>query len=203
MSFVKVCGITRLSDLEAVIDAGADAVGINIWPGSPRSVGESDAAELVRAARGRIETVLVVVDHSQPHRLREQIGADWVQLHGDEPSELVSGASFKAIGIAGEADVALALGMPGERLLVDARDPVRRGGTGERAPTALAREIAAARRTILAGGLRPDNVEEAIRAVRPWGVDTASGVESAPGEKDRRAVETFVRAAKHAFSFRS
>ncbi len=203
MSFIKICGVTRQEDLDAVIAAGATAVGFNLWPRSPRAVAEARARELCERARGRIETVLVVVDHPGPDALRMRVGADWLQLHGDEPPEAVGDRAFKAIGLAGRTDVARASAFPGDRILVDARDPTLRGGTGREAPRELARTLARRRRTILAGGLGPENVASAIAAVSPWGVDTASGVEFAPGVKDPDRIAAFVNAAREAFQTES
>lgn len=199
MSYIKICGITRAEDLEQVIAAGASAVGFNLWPASPRCIDEKAARTLCELARGRIETVLVVVDHRDVVGLRDRVGADWVQLHGDEAPESVVDGSFKALGLGREQDLAAARRFFGSRLLVDARDPVRRGGTGHRARWDLAATLAAERRLILAGGLKPSNVAEAVRTVSPWGVDTASGVEIRPGVKDPDAVRAFVRGAMSAF----
>lgn len=198
MKFIKICGVTTLDDLDVVIGAGANAVGFNMWSCSPRAIDEQTARILCDRARGRIETVLVVVNHPDAEGLRERVGADWVQLHGDEAPQDMFPRSFKAVGLASAEDVREALMFPGERLLVDARDPLRRGGTGERVPQELAREVVRERSVILAGGLRPENVAQAVRRVRPWGVDTASGVESSPGRKDAERVKRFVEAAQQA-----
>ena len=203
--WTKICGVTQPEDLEMVIAAGADAVGLNLWPGSPRCISYESAKELVGLARGRIATVGVCVNlpESQLLALRSDVGLDWVQLHGDEPAHLVSrlgDRAFKALGIAGGADVTSALSMPGSLVLVDARDDIARGGTGQLAPTSLARRIAAERATVLAGGLGPHNVAERIAAIRPMGVDTASGVEISPGIKDPAKVQAFCLRAREAFS---
>lgn len=203
MSFIKICGITREEDLEAVVASGATAVGLNLWPRSPRAIDETRARRLCELARGRVETVLVVVDHPDPYGLRQRVGADWIQLHGDEGPEAVAPGAFKAIGLAESGDVLRARAFPGDRILVDAQNRELRGGTGRTPPQALAREVARTRRTILAGGLRPENVAEAIARVGPWGVDTASGVEVAPGIKDREKIESFVIAAQAAFQTES
>lgn len=203
MSYIKICGVRSTTDLECVIEAGANAVGLNVWPSSPRAISENQAATLIAHARGRIETVVVVVDHTEPERLRSRLGADWVQLHGDEAPGVVGAHSYKAVGVSNEGDLELALSFPGERLLVDAKDPVRRGGTGRRVNGSLVDAIAQKRPVILAGGLQPENVAEAIAEVKPWGVDTASGVERSPGVKDQEKVRAFVRAAREAFSARS
>ena len=203
--WIKICGITRDEDLESVIDAGADAVGFNLWPQSPRHVSKSRAKELASRARGRIATVGVCVnlDEAELAGLAESLGLDWIQLHGDETPELVQGlgpAAFKALGIATEQDAERAMEMPGAFVLVDARDDVARGGTGKLAPTQLARQVSSQRPTVLAGGLRPDNVRERIEAIEPMGVDTASGVEVRPGVKDPIKVREFCLRAKQAFA---
>ncbi|MEM1417917.1 MAG: phosphoribosylanthranilate isomerase, partial [Myxococcota bacterium] len=134
--------------------------------------------------------------------LRETLGLDAVQLHGDEtPADvraLLPGA-YKAIGVRGAEDVEGARAFPGERILLDARVPGGPpGGTGTAFEWALAERLAGERALLLAGGLRPGNVAEAVRRVRPFMVDVASGVESAPGVKDAAAMAAFVAAARAA-----
>lgn len=200
MSYVKICGVCCERDVELVVEAGASAIGFNLWPSSPRFVDEALAAKLIAAAGRRVETVVVTVDHPQPHRLRQRLDADWVQLHGDEErSVLMQRGAFKAVGLTHDAELGEIRPFFGERLLVDARDTTLRGGTGRPAPRARAAQLAAQCRLILAGGLDPDNVATAIDEVRPWGVDTASGVESAPGIKDRERLFAFVAAARDGF----
>ena len=203
--WTKICGVTRTEDLETVIAAGAHAVGLNLWAGSPRCVTVDDARKLVAAAAGRIQSVGVVVNMPQNElaALREDVGLDWIQLHGDEPGHVVESllpGAYKALGIADEGHVEEALEMPGEFLLIDARDDVARGGTGKAAPIDLAHKIAAARPTVLAGGLGPENVADRIKRVGPIGVDTASGVEESPGVKDAGKVHAFCEQARNAFA---
>lgn len=201
--YVKICGVTRRQDAEACVAAGADAVGINLVPASPRCVSVAAARALADAVRGRLQVVVVTADLDDA-RMREVIeatGCDRLQLHGDEsPSqvEALAPVTFKAVRIGSEADARAARAFAGEPLLVDARHGAMLGGTGRRVDVALVEPLARARRVLLAGGLTPENVAEAIAAVRPWGVDTASGVESAPGIKDHARVATFVAAARAA-----
>jgi len=203
--WIKICGITTVDDALAVVESGADAVGINLWPQSPRSLTLDDACAIADAVRTKIEIVAVVVNESEdtlravlrsmaPHRL---------QLHGDETAGMLKHLqplAFKALGVARPEDVDIAERFPGDIVLVDAHDREQRGGTGKTAPWDLAAEIAGRRRTVLAGGLHPDNVAEAIARVRPWGVDTASGVEISPGKKDRAKITRFVENARAAFA---
>lgn len=198
--WLKICGITSGADAELCIDAGADAIGINLVESSKRRVDEATAKLIADAARGRIELVGVVADRSRAEllRLRTELGLDWLQLHGAEPPELLEGLpfAFKAAAIVETADVARAASYPGERLLLDSRS----GGSGVPFDWRWAEELARARRVILAGGITPENVARAIGVVRPYGVDVASGVErpGAPRQKDPDLVRAFVTAARAA-----
>lgn len=195
---IKVCGITTLDDALACVQAGADALGLNFWPKSQRRVSLEVAAQIAAAVDVRL--VAVVVDASEAELVRiRAAGVPWIQLHGAEPRaalEALLPQAYKALHVETDADVADALSWPGEELLVDARTAELPGGTGRQADWALAREVALRRPTWLAGGLRPDNVVAAVEAVRPMGVDVASGVESSPGRKDLAKVEAFVRACR-------
>jgi phosphoribosylanthranilate isomerase len=205
---VKVCGITRLEDALGCVERGVDALGLNFWPGTPRCVDLARACEIARAVRGRAAIVGVFVDASFEEILRidERVGLDAIQLHGDEPPETLEALgprAYKALGVrAGEsADEVLARTRryPGVKILLDAKVPgAMPGGTGTRFDGRLAIAVAKERELILAGGLKPSNVAEAIAEVGPAWVDTASGVERAPGIKDLDAVETFVRRARGA-----
>lgn len=132
--------------------------------------------------------------------LRVELGLDALQLHGHESPELLSQLlphAFKAVRIGGSSDLAEAQRFGGDRLLIDARVGDALGGTGQRVDADVARSISASRRVILAGGLRPEDLSEVLRAVAPWGVDVASGVEipGQPGVKSEASVLAFVRAA--------
>lgn len=205
MVAVKICGVTTADDARACVDLGADAVGVNLVPGTPRVVERARAVEIARAVGGRVRVVAVVADlEGGLDALRElQDDVGWVQLHGDEPAETLAALlprAYKAVRISGAEDAARAAGYPGEHLLVDAKVPGKIGGTGATFDWALARDLAAERKLLLAGGLTPDNVADAVRAVRPWAVDVASGVEKEgdPRAKDLARVAAFIARAKGA-----
>jgi phosphoribosylanthranilate isomerase len=187
MTRVKICGITRLEDARLAADLGAWAVGLVFWPASPRAIEVGAARAIVRELPPFVTAVGVFVDETV-ERMRQvagEVGLGAVQLHGDEPVEVADalpGRVLKAVAAdaAGEADRWPARVM----LLVDAHDAVRRGGTGRTADWTRAADLARRRPIVLAGGLRPENVAEALRIVAPVAVDVSSGVESAPGIKD-------------------
>ncbi len=207
--YVKVCGITQLEDALAAIAAGADALGFNCVPESKRHLGASAIRaivdELRRSAPTPVSCVAVVADLplARARALLAELGVDRLQLHGDETPEdvLALGPSaFKALRIADAADVARALSFPGSPLLVDAKVEGQLGGTGHTIDWHLVEPIARARPLILAGGLTPENVAQAVRAVQPWAVDVASGVERAgnPRRKDPEKLTRFIQAARTA-----
>lgn len=194
---VKVCGITRREDALLAADLGASAVGFVFWPHSPRYVEPEAAAEIARALPADVAPVGVFVDAplDDVRRIAARVGLAAVQLHGDEPATLCDGLPYrvlKAVPVAGAATCAAAERVPRRiTVLLDARDPVRRGGTGRTVDWGVAAEVAAGRRIFLAGGLDPGNVGEALRTVRPYGVDVSSGVETRPGRKDAGRLRVF------------
>lgn len=199
----KICGITSLADAEMCLAAGADALGLNFWPRSVRRVSESEAARIADALRDKVLLVGVFVDadEAEVRRLRDGLGLGCVQLHGDESPELLAQFlphAYKAVRVRG-ADVAAEVArFGGEHVLLDAYVKGMPGGTGATFDWALAQQIARQRKLTLAGGITPDNVADAVRAVRPYCVDTASGVESAPGVKDATLVRAFIAGARGA-----
>jgi len=199
---VKICGITRAEDALAAADAGADMIGLNFWPGTPRCVPVEHAREIADAVRGRVEIVALFVDAPRDEILRttEALRTRTVQLHGAETAEFAASLGglrvIKAFRIGSEADLERLGDFPAFAYLLDARVEGMHGGTGRTIDWELARKAARHGRILLAGGLNPENVAEAVRAAQPWGVDTASGVEQSPGVKDRLKVELFVRNAK-------
>ncbi|MCX7670029.1 MAG: phosphoribosylanthranilate isomerase [Anaerolineae bacterium] len=205
---VKICGITTLDDALAALDAGADMLGFNFYPPSPRYIAPAACMALVQALRRRgTRAILVGVFVNTPPAevaaILETCELDLAQLSGDEPTtDLIplGERAFKAIRPR-DADHAAALAatyarrMTPPALLVDAAAGAGRfGGTGQVADWTAAAAIAAATPILLAGGLHPANVAAAIAAVRPWGVDVASGVEATPGRKDVEKMKAFVRA---------
>ena len=211
---VKICGITSIDDAMASVQAGADMLGFNFYPKSPRYIEPAACAGLVDALLGRcpcktrLVGVFVNAGLIEITTILDQCRLDLAQLCGDEPPELLAvlgERAFKALRPAGPDALQAAL----ERLplrdqppavLIDAYHPDAYGGTGQKADWSLARGLAHLKPILLAGGLTPENVSEAVSQVNPWGVDVASGVESAPGKKDPARVAAFVRAAraKHA-----
>lgn len=187
----------------------ADLIGLNLWPGSKRHVDVARARELAVAARAAspaIEIVGVFVDADEAAIVDAvaTIGLDLVQLHGREPATLITALItrglivWRAIAMASAADVAALAGHGAHAYLLDTPS-AGHGGSGRTFDWRLAAAaVAAGHRVILAGGLGPDNVADAIDQVRPWAVDVASGVESAPGHKDPDRVTRFVAAARSA-----
>ncbi len=205
--FVKICGVTSVEDAAFVADAGADAIGVNLVPTSKRHVSDAVAHDIAKVVENRALVVAVVADSSADRlrEVREATGIRFLQLHGREsPTELAAFLpdAFKAVAIGSETDVDAASAFPGDWLLVDAEVSGRFGGTGETFDWSLVRELAVRRKLILAGGLTPENVGDAIRSVDPWGVDVASGVEHEPRVKDRAKVRAFIRAVRSADSGR-
>jgi phosphoribosylanthranilate isomerase len=200
---VKICGLTTVDDAVRCTEAGADALGLNFWPGSPRHVDVPTARAIVEACGDQATMVGVFVDFTldQVREILQETGTQWAQLHGDETPGLVAELlphAYKAIGVKDGSAIELAREYPGEHLLLDASVPGMPGGTGRTFDWAIAASVAKERKLTLAGGLTPDNVADAVRAVRPFRVDVASGVESAPGRKAPDLVQQFVEAARGA-----
>ena len=199
--FIKVCGLRRAEDVEWAVMHGATAVGFIFWPRSPRYVAPEQAAALVRLVPPDMTTVGVFVNET-PEAIREvaiRTGVSMVQLHGDEPPEIAAVLDrpvLKAMGV----EAARHTAWPMETtVLLDVADRERRGGTGQLVDWTQASAVARVRPVVLAGGLVPDNVEAAIAAVRPYGVDVSSGVEDEPGVKNARRVRVFLERARAAF----
>lgn len=197
---VKICGVTRLDDALLAASLGADALGFNFWPGSKRFVDPDAARAIVDRLPPFVTAVGVFVNQPPTEVLATaaRAGLSTVQLHGDEPWEDVNGypiPAIKALRLAGPESLADAHRYRVRALLLDAPS-AGFGGSGATCDWALAREVAARSTVILAGGLGPDNVAAAVRAVRPWAVDVASGVESAPGVKDPDRLARFIENAK-------
>lgn len=187
---VKICGITRIADAEAAIALGADALGFIFWPKSPRYVDPEQARSIVAALPPFVTTVGVFVNQSARlmNGVAARVGLSAVQLHGDESVGMLDEIDrpvVKALPLGEEDPAATAAAWPARvRLLIDVHDREARGGTGRTVDWQRAAAVAACRPVLLAGGLKPDNVADAIRSVRPFGIDVSSGVESAPGIKD-------------------
>lgn len=197
---IKVCGITRVEDAAAAVELGAAAVGFVFWPRSPRRIAVETAREIGGILPPFVARIGVFVDMSADDvaRIVDDARLDGVQLHGDEKTDhyrQLQARLIKAVTLDSDTDVKAAATLPAHlTVLVDATDRVRRGGTGRVADWTNAAALAAQRPIILAGGLTVANVGDAIRQVRPWAVDVSSGVEAAPGVKNRERLEAFFAA---------
>jgi phosphoribosylanthranilate isomerase len=209
MTEVKVCGLMRHEDAAVAVEAGARWLGVILAPGFRRSVTADDARVIFQSLPAQRVGVFVDADELILRSVAESAGLDVLQLHGDESPDFA--ARMRAAGWevwkavrARDADdfSAAAARYAGsvDALLVDGYSPHTHGGAGVRFPwEAVAErrgELSQGTRLIAAGGLRPDNVADAVRILRPHAVDVSSGVESAPGRKDPQAVREFVRAVQ-------
>ncbi|MBF0284766.1 MAG: phosphoribosylanthranilate isomerase [Magnetococcales bacterium] len=195
---IKICGITRVEDGLAAAHAGADALGLVFHPPSPRHVTPQQAATIARAMPPFVVLVGLFVDPTAEsvRQTLEQCPLDRIQLHGDESPEFCAAMPrpvIKAIRVGGPEDLQNLDRFPVAALLLDAKSPGKVGGTGQRFDWNLLAEWSPPRPLILAGGLSPDNVAEAVARVRPYAVDVSSGVESAPGLKDPERIARFIR----------
>ncbi len=215
--WVKICGITDESTAEAVCGLSPDAIGLNFHPPSPRSVSRVVAARIVKLVPDEVLRVGVFVNRAarEIEDLANKCRLDQIQLHGDESPEQIADVRsrlpdtpvIRAWRMAGDSladleehlSICRTLGIELAGCLIDSRVPGAYGGTGH--TVAWDALVRAYRRDvwpplILAGGLTPDNVSDAIRSTQPWGVDVASGVESAPGVKDIELVRQFIANAR-------
>jgi phosphoribosylanthranilate isomerase len=206
---IKICGVTTAADARVAADAGADAVGLNFYPKSPRYVAPQHALALVRALPAFTPAVGVFVQMPlrQVCGLAFQLGLRGVQTYDEQPpaEDTFPFAHVPAFRVKDQAGLdavkgfvkaARALGRAPAAVLIDSHVTGQFGGTGERAPWELLQHFDAGVPLIVAGGLTPENVAEAVSLVRPWGIDVASGVESAPGVKDPEKVARFVKNAR-------
>ena len=216
MFTIKICGITRPEDARASAEAGADAIGLNFYPRSPRAIDLDRARAIIAALPDGMIKVGLFVNAAPDEICRtcDALGLDLIQLHGDEPPELLSALggrpvmkAFRAAGADGLCamldylETCRKLGCLPRLILLDAPAARGFGGSGKLADWTLAKQYQETCGTpplVLAGGLKADNVAEAIRATGARAVDTASGVESRPGIKDSAAVAAFALAARQA-----
>lgn len=194
---VKICGLRRLEDALLAAELGAAAVGFVFWPNSPRFIDPYRAKPIVRLLPPFVTTVGVFVNQPQEYVLGVagllNLGA--IQLHGDEKLDTYLRSAFRLIK-AVPVDARFGPGSldcvpPHVTVLLDAHDPVRRGGTGQTLDWSRAADAAGRRPVILSGGLTPDNVATAVEAVQPYAIDVSSGVESSPGVKDPARMRAF------------
>lgn len=202
MTKIKICGIKTVDDALAAMEAGADLIGFNFYPKSPRYIGVGVCRDIMSVMRslGRVTCVGVFVNATVGDILAtlDTCGLSLAQLHGDEPVEMLQqldGKAFKAFrGIPENLTGFAREGVPA--FLLDASVKDVYGGSGVTADWNGAAELAKKYPLLLAGGLTPENVAEAVRQVRPWGVDVASGAEYEPGKKDAGKMKAFVKAIR-------
>jgi len=203
---VKICGITSAADAQAAIDAGANLLGFNFYSRSPRHIAEDQAAEIRARLPKRVKAVGIFVNRlpADVITLRSSVGLDAVQLHGDEPPEMVAEIApivqvIKAFRVEPEFPLTtLDEYSQAFAFLFDAAHTGQYGGTGRATDWDVARRASLKHRIILAGGLKVENVAAAVRIVRPYGVDVASGVESSPGKKDHGRLREFIEEVRRA-----
>ena len=199
--FVKICGVTTEEDALLAVAMGADAIGFNFVPSSPRFLAVSRAADIVKRLPPEILTVGIFRNEA-PERvvdLVHQAGLRAAQLHGHESADESRWVRERVpvtikVFPGGDPDLARATAFGADVVMLDSASP----GSGQVFDWSLAEGAPSGLRILLAGGLTPDNVAEAIERVRPWGVDVATGVESSPGVKDPTLVRRFINAAKAA-----
>ncbi|MEW6439703.1 MAG: phosphoribosylanthranilate isomerase [bacterium] len=203
MTRIKICGITRWDDAERAAGLGVDALGFVFWPSSPRAIAPAAAADIIRRLPPFVVPVGVFVD-APPDRIFATIEAcrlGAVQLHGNEEPELCGRIPVKVIKAfrIRESTLPEEIGRYAvDAILLDTFRPGVAGGTGCTFPWEVARRARAYGRVILAGGLTPENVGQAIEAVSPYAVDVSSGVEIEPGRKDPALMAAFVREVRDA-----
>jgi phosphoribosylanthranilate isomerase len=200
MTKIKICGIKTVDDAMAAMEAGADLIGFNFYSKSPRYIDVGICRDIMFVMRryGHVQYAGVFVNApvEQIHATMDTCGLALAQLHGDETLDMLNaldGKAFKAF----RGDVNPQLIVKGNpAFLIDAAVKDSYGGTGMKADWSAAAELAKKYQFLLAGGLTPENVADAVRQVSPWGVDVASGVESEPGKKDAARMSAFVKAVR-------
>jgi len=221
MTWVKICGTTNLEDALTAIDAGTEALGFVFYEKSPRKIDVEAAREIVSQLPGNVEKVGVFVNElpERVARTADEVGLTAVQLHGDEhgnsssqvsngPRKLFVAIPVSLLSQAGKGNKSAGLTWFSARpeacsaIFLDSGSPEQRGGTGKRFDWEDARpwvsQLSQKFRIVVAGGLTPTNVADAMRLLHPWGVDVASGVELKPGKKDPEKVRAFVQAVRRA-----
>jgi phosphoribosylanthranilate isomerase len=199
VSFVKICGITRLEDAQAAVDAGANALGFVFWPKSPRAIDAQRARSIVAALPTQVTAIGVFVDQpaDEVNEIARRVGLGAIQLHGGERDDYVRVMTrpvIKAVAVTGDDAPDVDVWPSIVTVLLDVHDPVKKGGTGRTIDWTTAAAIARRRNVVLAGGLTPENVAAAIARVQPYGIDVSSGVEVSPGIKDHQRIKALFEA---------
>lgn len=208
MTKVKICGITNLEDAFAAVELGADMLGFNFYEKSPRCIESYTAKAIVAELPNAVEKIGVFVNMEE-YRIGEfvdLVGLTFVQLHGEEDGTYINelrantdALVIKAVRVGQGFEIDSVLEFGADAILLDSYSAGTYGGTGECFDWSAANEVKELVPALyLAGGLMPENVADAVRTVRPYAVDVASGVESSPGKKDPKKLEEFIRNAKNA-----
>ena len=205
MTFIKICGITNVDDALAAVASGADALGFNFYKPSPRYVTPQTAREIIARLPLSVLTVGVFVNEESPQSVRviaNEARITALQLHGDESysycNELAEDRYvIKTLSVANDFDIELAQGYEVEAIMLDTKHNALRGGTGRVFDWSIAREVnEVVPKLFLAGGLSPENIEEAIETVRPYAVDACSALEDEPGRKNHERMRAFVETVR-------
>ncbi len=189
---VKICGITNYKDAAAAVDMGADILGFNFYPKSPRYIAPEEVVKIINKLPAFVDVAGVFVNDSLEHirKIMRQCQLNWVQLHGDENPEfcqsLISVKTIKALRIKEKKDIKQAENYFTDAILLDAYNPEKYGGTGISFDWNIVGHIG--KRIFLAGGINPDNVEAAVK-LGVYGIDVCSGIESEPGKKDHKKMK--------------
>jgi len=203
MTFIKICGITNLEDARVAVECGADALGFNFYERSPRYIEAAAARQIIAQLPDSVLTVGVFVNETTEavEAIANEADVQALQLHGDESPEycMAFGGWFviKALAVNDNFDVQRIKGYDVGAILLDASHPSLRGGTGKVADWSVAqRANEMGKRIVLAGGLGPENIQDAIATARPYGVDACSGLEVSPGKKDHERLKSFLEAIR-------
>ena len=205
MTFIKICGITNVGDALAAVEAGADALGFNFYKPSPRYVTPQDAREIIAKLPVSVLTVGVFVNEDSPQSVRsiaDEAGVTALQLHGDESPDYCRELAtdtyvIKTLTVSNDFDVQTVEAYEVEAIMLDTKHSALRGGTGRVFDWSIAREVnRIVPKLFLAGGLSPENIEEAIDTVRPYAVDACSALEDEPGRKNHERMRVFVEMAR-------
>src|SRR5215510_2347889 len=193
---VKICGMTRLEDARVAADAGAGAIGFIFWPGSPRFIDPFRARQIAAAMPPFVAAVGVFVDQPAEYvsGVASLVRLSAVQLHGAETLQYAAALNRPVIKALTLGDASIDRWPANVTVLLDAHDPLKKGGTGTAIDWSAAAAVARRRPVLLAGGLTPENVGEAITRVRPFGIDVSSGVEQAPGIKNPERIRALFKA---------
>ena len=203
MTKVKICGITNYKDASKSVDSGADALGFIFYKNSKRFIDPQEAYNIIRQLPPFVTKVGVFVNSSYREiiKITGDLAINTIQLHGDESPDFCARFKhtvIKALRIKDTEDLGEVDSFPARAILFDTYSDKDYGGTGNTFDWNILKKLKTEKKTILSGGLNPDNVGEAIKTVRPYAVDVSSGVEKSPGIKDHKKIQRFIEAVKNA-----